>query len=141
MGDIFFLLKKLLTTAASFRAICSSPYEFKCRPCLVKYSRSRSVSNIFTLLYNFILLFNCPLNLTTSLFTQEEGIRSYLGGAVISTIFTFCLFSMKLYKCLKASLELFFPMSFDPLHTTAFFEFYNFFHCICDDTHSCTWFY
>lgn len=83
--------KTFLATAASFRAIRSFPDQFQCRSCFVKYSLSRSVSDIFTLLYIFILFFNCLLNLTTSLFTQEEGIRSYLGGAVITTIFIFCL--------------------------------------------------
>ena len=136
---------KLLTITANFEAICSFPDEFRWRPCFVKHSLLRSVSKILTLLNVFILLFNCRLNLTTLLFTQEEEIRSYLGGADITTIFTFCLFSTKLHKCLRASWELFFPMSVDPpprYHNIVTFELsYFFFHRTCYHTHSRTWFY
>ena len=98
MEDTFFLLKKLSITEASFRAVCYITDKLKCRPRFIKSSLSRSISNIFTLFYIFILFFNCLLKLTTSLFTLEEEIRLYLGGAVITTIFTFCLFSTRLRK-------------------------------------------
>ena len=116
MGDILSMWKKLLTNVVNLRAMDSFPDEFKCSPCLVKYFLSRSVSRIFTLLYCIILFLSCLLKLITSLFTQDEERRSCLGGAVITTIFTVLFFSIKLHKCLRASLELFFPMSFDPPH-------------------------
>ena len=113
MGDILFLLRQLLTIMDNLTAIHSFPAEFRCRPCLVKYSLSKLISNIFTLLNGAITFFSCLLNLITSLLTHE-GRRSHLGGEVNTTVFTTWLFVTKLHRCFSASLELSLPMSFDP---------------------------
>ena len=131
IGDAFSISRKLLTALASFRAMYSFPDEFRCKPWLVKYPLSRSVSRTFTLLKGAILFFSCLLKLITSLFTHDAGRRSNLGGAVIILVFTFCLFFMKSHRCFSASLELFFPMSFEPPQITATSSCLSFFVLSC----------